>query len=95
MPKLKWKELLRYLSGLNSCPRAIRSGKMGRKEQRSDFHPSTVERSADPPLRMFVIPNVERWVRLTEGTDYSPSVEAENGFSKTSVGAEQVKSQSS
>lgn len=43
----------------------------------------------------FVIPNLERWVQLTEGTDYSPSVEAENGFSKTSVGAEQVKSQSS
>lgn len=63
--------------------------------RRPDFHPGTMERSADPLLHMFAIPNLERWVRLTEGTDYSPSVEAENGFSKTSVGAEQVKSQSS
>lgn len=54
-----------------------------------------MERSADPLLHMFVIPNLEHWVWLTEGTDYSPSGEAENGFSKTSVGPEQVKSQSS
>lgn len=62
--------------------------------KRADFHHSTAEWSADP-LGVFVIPNLERWVRLSEGTDSSPSAEAGNGFSETSVGAEQVKSQSS
>lgn len=36
-------------------------------------------------------PSLEYWVQLPERTDYSPSVEAENRFSKTNVGAEQVK----
>lgn len=52
-----------------------------------------MEQSAGPLLHVF-IPSLECWVQLTEGTDPRPSVEAQNGFSKTSVGAEQVKSQS-